>query len=142
MGAHPAASRPPRPPGPPVPTPACRGPATDRPKRRPPLPTSEPPTALTKYLFQRKVLLGRSQSARELLMIDFNSQVVVVTGAGRGLGRLYATELARRGAAVVVNDLGGTMHGAGADETVANLVVSEIEAAGGKAVASHHSVDS
>ncbi|PQM45865.1 Putative short-chain type dehydrogenase/reductase [Mycobacterium talmoniae] len=45
-------------------------------------------------------------------MIDFADQVVVVTGAGRGLGRLYAIELARRGAAVVVNDLGGSMHGA------------------------------
>ena len=46
-------------------------------------------------------------------MIDFEGQVAIVTGAGRGLGRLYALELARRGAAVVVNDLGGTMHGDG-----------------------------
>lgn len=75
-------------------------------------------------------------------MIDFAGQAVVVTGAGRGLGRLYAVELARRGAAVVVNDLGGTMHGSGADQTVADSVVAEIEAAGGKAVASHDSVDS
>lgn len=43
-------------------------------------------------------------------MIDFTDQVVVVTGAGRGLGRLYALELARRGASVVVNDLGGSLH--------------------------------
>ena len=48
-------------------------------------------------------------------MIDFEGQVAIVTGAGRGLGRLYALELARRGAAVVVNDLGGTMHGEGSD---------------------------
>lgn len=75
-------------------------------------------------------------------MIDFTDQVVIVTGAGRGLGRLYALELARRGASVVVNDLGGTMHGDGADTTVADEVVAEIENAGGTAVASHDSVAS
>ena len=75
-------------------------------------------------------------------MIDFEGQVAVVTGAGRGLGRLYAIELARRGASVVVNDLGGTMHGDGADASVADQVVEEISAAGGTAVASHDSVDS
>lgn len=72
--------------------------------------------------------------------IDFNDQVVIVTGAGRGLGRLYALEFARRGAAVVVNDLGSTMGGDGADASVADQVVAEILAAGGRAVASHHSV--
>ena len=75
-------------------------------------------------------------------MIDFAGQVAVVTGAGRGLGRLYAMEMARRGAAVVVNDLGGTMHGEGADTSVADAVVDEIVAAGGSAVSSHASVDS
>src|ERR1700756_3568312 len=75
-------------------------------------------------------------------MIDFTDQVAIVTGAGRGLGRLYALELARRGASVVVNDLGGTMHGEGADTTVADQVVAEIEGAGGVAVASHDSVAS
>ncbi len=75
-------------------------------------------------------------------MIDFTGQVAVVTGAGRGLGRLYAIELARRGASVVVNDLGGTMHGDGADPSVADRVVEEIARASGAAVASHHSVDS
>ncbi|OBK98413.1 short-chain dehydrogenase [Mycobacterium asiaticum] len=75
-------------------------------------------------------------------MIDFAGQVAIVTGAGRGLGRLYALELARRGASVVVNDLGGTMHGEGADTTVADQVVAEIENAGGAAVASHDSVAS
>ncbi|BBX11646.1 short-chain dehydrogenase [Mycobacterium novum] len=75
-------------------------------------------------------------------MIDFTDRVVVVTGAGRGLGRLYALELARRGASVVVNDLGGSMGGDGADSSIADLVVDEITAAGGVAVASHDSVDS
>jgi NAD(P)-dependent dehydrogenase (short-subunit alcohol dehydrogenase family) len=75
-------------------------------------------------------------------MIDFTGQVAIVTGAGRGLGRLYAIELARRGASVVVNDLGGSMHGEGADASVADQVVEEIPAAGGVAVASHDSVDS
>ena len=74
-------------------------------------------------------------------LIDFNDQVAVVTGAGRGLGRRYALELARRGAAVVVNDLGGSMAGRGADVTVADQVVAEITAAGGTAVASYDSVD-
>ncbi|MBX7430761.1 SDR family NAD(P)-dependent oxidoreductase [Mycobacterium sp. Y57] len=75
-------------------------------------------------------------------MIDFHGQAVIVTGAGRGLGRLYAMELARRGASVVVTDLGGTMHGAGSDPAVADRVVEEIAAADGRAVASHDSVDS
>lgn len=74
-------------------------------------------------------------------MIDLNHQVAVVTGAGRGLGRVYALELARRGAAVVVNDLGGTMSGDGSDVAVADQVVAEITAAGGTAVASYDSVD-
>jgi NAD(P)-dependent dehydrogenase (short-subunit alcohol dehydrogenase family) len=74
-------------------------------------------------------------------VIDFEDQAVVVSGAGRGLGRLYALDLARRGAAVVVNDLGGTMGGDGADGAVADAVVDEIRRAGGTAVASYDSVD-
>lgn len=74
-------------------------------------------------------------------MIDFTDQVVLVTGAGRGLGRLYALDAASRGAAVVVNDIGVSMGGDGGDESVADAVVAEIEAAGGRAVASHDSVD-
>ena len=73
-------------------------------------------------------------------MLDFADEAVVVTGAGRGLGRLYAVELARRGAAVVVNDVGGTMGGDGSDPVVADLVVAEIEAARGTAAASYDSV--
>ena len=68
-------------------------------------------------------------------MIDFAGQVVIVTGAGRGLGRLYALEFARRGASVVVNDTGGTVDGKGADQSVADQVAGEIEGAGGLAVA-------
>ena len=75
-------------------------------------------------------------------MIDFRGQVALVTGAGRGLGRLYALDLARRGASLVVNDVGSTMDGRGADSRVADSVVHEIEAAGGTAVPSHHSVAS
>lgn len=75
-------------------------------------------------------------------VIDFQGQVVIVTGAGRGLGRLYALEFAKRGAAVVVNDLGGSMHGDGADGSVADQVIEEIKRAGGRAVASHDSVAS
>jgi NAD(P)-dependent dehydrogenase (short-subunit alcohol dehydrogenase family) len=75
-------------------------------------------------------------------MIDFTDQVAVVTGAGRGLGRLYAMELARRGASVVVNDIGGSMAGDGLDDSVADAVVDEITRAGGRAVASYDSVDS
>jgi NAD(P)-dependent dehydrogenase (short-subunit alcohol dehydrogenase family) len=73
-------------------------------------------------------------------MIDFGGQVVIVTGAGRGLGRLYALDLAGRGASVVVNDVGSTMHGEGTDAGVADGVVQEIEDAGGAAITSHHSV--
>jgi len=73
-------------------------------------------------------------------VIDFSGQVVIVTGAGRGLGRLYALDLAARGASVVVNDLGGTMGGQGSDEQVADAVVAEIRSAGGTAIASHDSV--
>ena len=73
-------------------------------------------------------------------MIDFTDQAVIVTGAGRGLGRLYAHELARRGASVLVNDLGGSVIGEGADASVADAVVEEIRAAGGTAAASHDTV--
>ena len=77
-------------------------------------------------------------------MIDFTGRVAVVTGAGRGHGRLYALDLARRGASVVVNDLGGSMGGfpEAADSRVADDVVDEINRAGGTAVASYDSVDS
>ncbi|MEV7983133.1 SDR family NAD(P)-dependent oxidoreductase [Streptomyces sp. NPDC086519] len=71
---------------------------------------------------------------------SFEGRVAVVTGAGRGLGRAYARLLAERGAQVVVNDLGGSMEGDGADEGPAQKVVGEITAAGGTAVADTHDV--
>lgn len=74
--------------------------------------------------------------------ITFDGRVAVVTGAGGGLGRTYALELARRGARVVVNDLGGAVDGTGASHNAADLVVDEIANAGGEAVASYDSVSS
>ncbi|MCW2680781.1 MAG: hypothetical protein JWM62_2182 [Frankiales bacterium] len=72
--------------------------------------------------------------------ISFDGRVAVVTGAGGGLGRTYALELARRGAAVVVNDLGGSVKGEGGDHTAAQKVVDEIKAAGGDAAPNFDSV--
>jgi NAD(P)-dependent dehydrogenase (short-subunit alcohol dehydrogenase family) len=73
-------------------------------------------------------------------MIDFQDRVAVITGAGGGLGREYALLLASRGAAVVVNDLGGSVHGDGADTSAADGVVAEIVSTGGTAIAQHSSV--
>lgn len=74
--------------------------------------------------------------------ISFEGRVAIVTGAGGGLGRTYALDLARRGAAVIVNDLGGTFDGRGSSSRMADEVVAEIEALGGKAAASYDSVAS
>jgi len=73
--------------------------------------------------------------------IRFDEQVAIVTGAGHGLGRTYALELARRGAAVVVNDLGVDVHGQGSGPA-AQVVVDEITKEGGRAVANMDSVAS
>ncbi|MBP7583832.1 MAG: SDR family oxidoreductase [Spirochaetes bacterium] len=72
--------------------------------------------------------------------IDFTGKTAIVTGAGAGLGRCYALELARRGARVVVNDLGGSRDGMGSDDSAANRVVAEIKALGGEAIANYDSV--
>ncbi len=73
------------------------------------------------------------------MTISFEGRVAIVTGAGGGLGRAYALELARRGARVVVNDLGGARDGTGHSDA-AGLVVEEIRAAGGTAIANGASV--
>lgn len=72
--------------------------------------------------------------------IRLDEKVVIVTGAGGGLGRAHALLFARHGARVVVNDLGGSTHGEGASASAADRVVAEIREAGGTAVASHDSV--
>jgi NAD(P)-dependent dehydrogenase (short-subunit alcohol dehydrogenase family) len=72
--------------------------------------------------------------------IRFDGKVAIVTGAGGGLGRQHALELARRGAKVVVNDLGGSMDGTGGNSAAAEAVVAEIKAAGGEAIANGASV--
>jgi NAD(P)-dependent dehydrogenase (short-subunit alcohol dehydrogenase family) len=73
------------------------------------------------------------------MTISFEGRIAIVTGAGGGLGRAYALELARRGARVVVNDLGGARDGSGSSDAAAQ-VVEEIERAGGTAVANGASV--
>ena len=72
--------------------------------------------------------------------IRFDGRTAVVTGAGGGLGRTYALELGRRGANVVVNDLGGAADGTGGGSSMADAVVKEITEAGGQAVANYDSV--
>jgi len=74
------------------------------------------------------------------MSISFADQVAIVTGAGGGLGRCHALELARRGAKVVINDLGGAMDGSGGSSDAAEAVVAEIKAMGGEAIANGGSV--
>jgi NAD(P)-dependent dehydrogenase (short-subunit alcohol dehydrogenase family) len=72
--------------------------------------------------------------------ITFDDRVAIITGAGGGLGKTYALELARRGARVVVNDLGGGVDGSGGASAAADSTVAEIIEAGGEAVANYDSV--
>ena len=74
------------------------------------------------------------------MTISFDGKVAIVTGAGGGLGRCHALELARRGAKVVVNDLGGSVDGSGGSSEAAGKVVEEIKAMGGEAIANGSSV--
>ena len=64
--------------------------------------------------------------------IRFDGRVAIITGAGGGLGKTYALELAKRGAQVVVNDLGGATDGSGKSHSMADETVKEIKAAGGR----------
>ena len=72
-------------------------------------------------------------------MSEFENKVVIVTGAGGGLGKAHSLEFARRGAKVVVNDLGGSGDGVGSSD-MADIVVEEITQAGGTAIANKASV--
>lgn len=74
------------------------------------------------------------------MTLDYTGKVVIVTGAGGGLGRSHALEFARRGAKVVVNDLGGSVDGSGGSSEAADKVVEEIKAAGGEAISNGSSV--
>ena len=74
------------------------------------------------------------------MTIKFDDKVAIVTGAGGGLGKQHALEFARRGAKVVVNDLGGAVDGSGGASDAANAVVEEIKAEGGEAIANGSSV--
>jgi NAD(P)-dependent dehydrogenase (short-subunit alcohol dehydrogenase family) len=74
------------------------------------------------------------------MSLRFDDRVAIVTGSGGGLGRSHALLLARHGAILVINDLGGTVNGKGGDAAAADKVVAEIKAAGGQAVANYDSV--
>ena len=69
------------------------------------------------------------------MSIRYDAKVAIVTGSGQGLGRSHAIELAKRGAKVVINDLGGGVDGSGGSSEAAKAVVAEIEALGGEAIA-------
>ncbi len=89
-------------------------------------------------------LLQKSASCPSVslpMKLDFTGRVAVVTGAGNGLGRAYALLFAKYGASVVVNDLGGSINGAGGESSAADKVVAEIIALKGKAVANYNSVE-
>ncbi len=93
------------------------------------------------YFWKAIPIPGTAPKEKTKETIRFDGQVAIVTGAGAGLGRVYALELAKRGAKVVVNDLGGARDGTGQGSTEpADKVVEEIKALGGEAVANYDSV--
>ncbi|MBW2170326.1 MAG: SDR family NAD(P)-dependent oxidoreductase, partial [Deltaproteobacteria bacterium] len=95
----------------------------------------------TGYFWKAIPLAGTAPEKEDRAGIRFDGRVAIVTGAGAGLGRVYALELAGRGASVVVNDLGGAQDGSGdGSRSPAEQVVEEIKASGGEAVANYDSV--
>ncbi|MFP4650393.1 MAG: SDR family NAD(P)-dependent oxidoreductase [Desulfobacterales bacterium] len=100
--------------------------------------TQDKERGFVNYFWKARPVPG---AAEEMAKIRFDGQVAVITGAGGGLGRAYALELAARGAKVVVNDLGPARDGTGVGSTApAQQVVEEIKAAGGEAVANYDNV--
>jgi len=93
---------------------------------------------LEKSSFRYKIFEAKERKKMEPLRYD--GRVAVITGAGAGLGREYALLFASRGAKIVVNDLGGSFQGEGASKRAADVVVDEIKAMGGTAVADYNSV--
>ena len=95
----------------------------------------------TGYFWKAIPIPGTAPERKKKAAIRFDGRVAIVTGAGAGLGRVYALELAKRGASVVVNDLGGSRDGSGeGSKSPADRVVEEIKALGGEAVANYDSV--
>ena len=90
--------------------------------------------------FWKAVPLPGDKPAKAAAGLRLDGRVAIVTGAGAGLGRTYALDLAGRGAKVVVNDLGGARDGTGSGTSAADEVVAEIKAGGGEAVANYDSV--
>jgi NAD(P)-dependent dehydrogenase (short-subunit alcohol dehydrogenase family)/putative sterol carrier protein len=102
---------------------------------------SDKERGFTGYFWKAVPIAGTAPAIEEKEDIRFDGQVAIVTGAGAGLGKTYALELAKRGAKVVVNDLGGARDGSGeGSSSPADQVVEEIKALGGEAVASYDSV--
>ncbi len=101
----------------------------------------DPQRGFTGYFWKAVPVRAKVPEGGEEGDIRFDGRVAIVTGAGSGLGRVYALELARRGARVVVNDLGGAKDGSGkGSKSPADRVVEEIQALGGEGVANYDSV--
>src|SRR5690348_8057833 len=84
--------------------------------------------------------IGSERTTSPMNGLMFDGDVIAVTGAGGGIGRALAMELARRGARVVVNDLGGSVRGGGGNSALASAVVEEIRREGGEAIANWDTV--